>query len=311
VFKKLFGKSRGPTTPQKMPKISSTIEGVIIGSIGAHAIPTMPAAAQRAFQISTDPSAEARDFVEVIESDESLAARVIKIANSVFFDRGKRSTTIEDSVNVIGINELRCLLNASTLSEVFPSSNPARAQFWINDIATALISRQLARRYLPGKEDIAFLSGLMHDLGKLLLVQRLTQDYAKVIEQVQSSGEEFCRAEERIFPFVHTEVGQLIGERWRFSDEVVEVLRQHHDPFPTTRPTHPRLPQLIRCADHIAHVHGFGHPRGFGKFQHRHEEALPQVWEFLGVEAGEARGLLSELKKTVELELDLYAGKKI
>lgn len=310
MFKKLFGKERGPAAPAKLPRISSAIEGAILGSVGAQSIPTMPAAAQRAFQLSTDPSAEARDFVEVIESDESLAARVIKIANSVFFDRGKRSTTIEDSVTVIGINELRCLLNASTLSEVFPSPHPSRAQFWINDIATALISRQLARRYLPGKEDIAFLAGLMHDLGKLLLIQRLPQDYGKVLEQIQATGEEFCKAEEKLFPFTHPEVGQLIGERWRFSEELLEVLRWHHDPFPATHPARPSLPQLIQCADHIAHAHGFGLPRGYGKFQHRCQESLPEVWEFLKVDASESRGLLQELKKAVELELDLYMGKK-
>ena len=63
----------------------------------------MPGAAQKAFQLATDPNAEARDFIEVIESDEALSARVIKIANSVYFDRGNKSATIEASVTVIGI----------------------------------------------------------------------------------------------------------------------------------------------------------------------------------------------------------------
>jgi HD-like signal output (HDOD) protein len=312
VFKKLLGKVRsGPVAPQRVAKLASAVEGAILGVVGAHSIPTMPAAAQRAFQLSTDPAAEARDFVDVIESDEALSARVLKIANSVFFDRGNKATTIEDSVTVIGINELRCLLNASTLSDVFPSTHPARAQFWINDIATGLIAKQLSHRALPGRGDIAFLAGLMHDLGKLLLIQRVYPEYGKVIDSIQSSGEDFCRAEERIFPFTHTEVGQLIGERWRFTDEIISVMRGHHDPFPDAPPQVPELPQLIRCADHIAHALGFGHPRGFGRFQQRHEETLPEVWRYLHIEHGETRAILAQMKKTVELEIDLYSGKKV
>ncbi|NDC37347.1 MAG: HDOD domain-containing protein, partial [Proteobacteria bacterium] len=129
--------------------------------------------------------------------------------------------------------------------------------------------------------------------------------------QIQTTGEEFCKAEERFFPFTHPEVGQLIGERWRFTEELLEVLRWHHDPFPTTLPARITLPQLVKCADHIAHVHGFGHPRGFAKFQHRCEDSLPGILEFLRIDPSEGRPLLQDLKKTVELELDLYAGKKL
>ena len=285
------------------------MEGAILGIVGARSIPTMPAAAQRAFQLSTDPNAEARDFVEVIESDESLSARVLKIANSVFFDRGKKSTTIEESVLVIGINELRCLLNATTLTDIFPSSHPARTQFWINDIATALISRQLAQRFLPGKEDLAFLAGLTHDLGKLLLVQRASQEYAKVLERVQETGEDFCKAEESVFPFTHTEAGQLIGERWKFSEELLAVLRGHHDPFQPPKPSAPALPQVVKAADRIAHALAFGHPKGFTKFQRSCEDSLNEVWTAFGMAPESARETLAQLKRMVETEIDLVPNK--
>lgn len=107
----------------------------------------------------------------MIEVDEALAARVIKIANSVFFDRGNKSSSIEEAVLVIGLNELRNLLNANALSDIF-RVGVAREQLWAHDVAVALTSKQLAQRILPHQADSAFLAGLMHDIGKLLLLQR-------------------------------------------------------------------------------------------------------------------------------------------
>ena len=309
-LKNLFGKKKEAPVESAPSKLSSSIEESILGVVGARSIPPMPGAAQKAFQLSTDPNAEARDFVAVIESDESLSARVVKIANSVYFDRGNHPETIEESVLVIGINELRCLLNAATMSEIFPSSHPARAQLWINDIATALISRQLAQRFLPGKEDLAFLAGLMHDLGKLLLLQRVAPDYTKVLTKIQECGCDFCTAEEALFPFTHTEVGQLIADRWHFAPDVIAVIRGHHQKLPAQKMEAPPLPFLVECADRIAHVLAFGHPRGFAKFQRACEEKLDEVWIFLGIEPAESREMIAQLKKSVELELDLYAGKK-
>ena len=153
MFGKLFSRNKDKAGRDKAPGLAPATARSVLTVVGSQAIPAMPSAAQKAFQLSIDPSAEARDFIQVIESDEGLSARVIKIANSVYFDRGRVNETIEDCVLVIGINELRSLLNATTLSEIFPSRHPARSQLWANDIATALISRSLAGRICPGKED--------------------------------------------------------------------------------------------------------------------------------------------------------------
>jgi len=146
MFGKLFGR-QDKSAVENTPGLAAPVAEAILNTVGARSISTMPGAAQKAFQLATDPSAEARDFVEVIESDEALSARVLKISNSVYFDRGKPTNTIEEAVLLIGMNELRCLLNATTLSEIFPSRASARTQLWSNDIATALISRHLGAAF--------------------------------------------------------------------------------------------------------------------------------------------------------------------
>ena len=253
---------------------------------------------------------QARDFIEVIESDEALSARVIKIANSVFFDRGTPSKTIEESVNVIGINELRCLLGATTLSEIFPSKFAARSLLWANDIATALIARTLGAQLAPGKEDLLFLGGLMHDIGKLVLLQRRSEDYHLILNSIENEDIDFCTAESRLFAFDHTEVGLLVGERWRFSPELNQMIRQHHDSWESLVSSGVSLAAIIKGADTIAHALALGHGRSLGRIQRAAELALDNTWSALGLAESDRPTLLSSAQRTFESEYDLYLGNR-
>jgi putative nucleotidyltransferase with HDIG domain len=308
MFGSLFGKKK--RAPQlKAKKLSTATAESILSVVGSRSIPLMPGAAQKAFQLSTDPKAEARDFVEVIESDEGLAARIIKIANSVFFERGTQAKTIDQAVTVIGINELRSLLSATTLSEIFPSNHPLRAQFWANDVAVGLIARRIAERSLPAKKEVAFLAGLMHDVGKLLLIQRATEQYGKAVALVEQEGRPFHEAEGELFAFDHTEVGQLIGERWNFTPDLIDVIRHHHEPIADATAGELTLPQVIQLADLLAHALGLGHTPKFIRLKNKSLEQVDQILLLLGIPPTEKKSFLSSLQQTFDSEFDLYKGK--
>lgn len=305
----MFGFSLGGKKKNQITSVNSLSPGItsaifnVIG--GPRSIAPMPQSAQRAFQLSTDPSSELNDFIEIIEADEALSARVIKIANSVYFDRGTPSSTVEHSVTVIGINELRCLLNANSLVEIFPSRHPARPQLWSNDIATALISRDLAKRIIPGKESVAFLAGLMHDVGKLLLVQRAAEMYSKVLQLVVA-GTPFPEAEAEIFVFDHTEVGQLIAEKWNFPKEILAVIRNHHQEWPSDSALESQLTAIVKAADIFAHALGIGHPKNFNRVQVGFQSIIDQAWEAMHVAKDTREGQLQDFRRMYELERDLY-----
>lgn len=310
MLRKLLG-IRSQKTPRAAPVLSDGIKDSILNVIGNKGIPTMPGSAQKAFKLSIDPNAEARDFIEVIESDEALSARVIKIANSVFFDRGKSSKTIEEAVLVIGINELRSLLSSTSLSELFPSKDNLRACIWAHDVASALIAKTLAGRICPDNAEMAFLSGLMHDIGKLLLIQRVPGDYNKAIKMLSSEGMDFCSAEEQVFAFTHTEVGLLIAEKWNFGQELKEVVQTHHQSWDWIKGNcqNWQLIHIVKAASIFAHALGLGHPREFNRIKTRNLELCSEALTHLGIPLEEEKALLATFHRLFETEFDLYSGK--
>ena len=285
-------------------KLTSGVSDQILSVVGARGIPPMPGNAQKAFSLAVNPKAEARDFIDLIKSDESISARILRVSNSVYFDRGKKSTSIEDAVGVIGLNELRSLLNASSLTALFPSSHPARTLAWNNDIATALFSKFLADRFLPDASSSAFLAGLMHDIGKLLLIQRSTEEYTKIIRRVETEGIQFHIAESEVFPFDHTEAGLLVAERWSFTDDLKAVIRNHHLPFGTLSES--GLVGIVKAADILSYTLGVVGNASFNRLRSALEEKLPEVWGFLEISEADGKELCKQLKRAFESEADLY-----
>lgn len=307
---KLFGSgNKKPAATSQT--LSPGIKDAIFAVVGNKSIPPMPGAAQKAFKLSTDPNAEARDFIDIIESDEALSARVIKIANSVFFDRGHQSKTIEESVTVIGINELRCLLSSTSLAEIFPSNNPGRQSMWAHDVATGLISKAISARLGPLDADLAFLCGLMHDIGKLLLMQRASENYSKVFKMVEENGEDFCRAEEKVFMFTHNDVGQLIAEKWNFSPELADAIASHHQEWDLIKANSAnwQLVYTIKAASIFAHALGLGHTKNLARLKNKNAELAHEAFERLGIPESEQKTQLANFARTFETEFELYSGK--
>ncbi len=305
MLRKIFGAKREATTQKGgLVPLPDGLRQSILGSLGSQAIPSMPKASHQAFQLATNPNADARDYIEVLEADEGLSARVLKIANSVFYDRGGGSKTIEQAVTVIGTSELKGLLNASALAGIFPVKHPLRAQFWAHNIASALTARQLARQIIPSQTDQAFLGGMMHDIGKLLLLQQHTDLYERIYRRGLIEGFESVTSEEDEYPFNHTHVGQAIGERWNFSPELISVIRSHHDRWADLEPK--SIVGIVKTASIISHVLGLGAGRDAFALKRTYEPKLAEAFEFLGVPSVSQAQVMRDAELSFNSEFELY-----
>lgn len=307
VFSRSGGKKEGDDWVRTTRATADRIRNIL----GVKQLETMPVQAARAFQLASDPRSTASDFVSVIESDEVLSSRVIRVANSVYFFRGTPANDIEKAVAAIGLNELRCLLCATMLKSLLQGTHPAREQVWANAIAVGICSRNLAKFTQHIAEGEAFLCGLVHDVGKLVMIRRSGTEYEKAVRLAASGEKTFVEAEEEVYQTNHIEVGKWVAELWNFPLPVIKAIAGHHDPLPVIKPgsTHKvTLAQLVRAADTIAHSRGIGHPSYFKGFQRRAQEELSAVYQLLGISTGTAEQFIQSFEKQFEDEFGLYQG---
>ncbi len=304
-FGKLLSKPGGTPDKERVLRRTSPATAERIKNIlGIRELEMMPAQAARAFELSSDPQAKADDFVHVIESDEALSARVIRVANSVYFFRGNAANDIEKAVANIGLDELRGLLSATMLRSLLNTASSVREQLWGNSVATAIASRLLARSTTHLSTSEAFLAGLLHDVGKLVMIRRGGNRYDKVLQIVAGGEKNFIEAEEVVFEVNHVEVGKYVAEEWHFPARIIETIALHHEPIPEE--SRPSLPTLVHTADLISHANLLGHApplRSFGK--HSRQAVLPLLGRFSLSEESYV-GFCEDLQAQYEKELALY-----
>ncbi|MCB0328868.1 MAG: HDOD domain-containing protein [Bdellovibrionales bacterium] len=299
MWNKLFGGKKKEEEKLALPSLPAGFKQTISNSLGSKAIPVLPDSAQRIFMVVTDPDSQALDFVAAIEGDEGLSSKIIKIANSVYYDRGNGSQSVVEAVATIGTNELRNILGASTLSALFPSTHPLRDQLWEHNVAVAVFSRELAARKAAGRENEAFLGGLLHDVGKLLLLEINSTQYEMILKKAGRNGS-FTAEEEEVYPFNHCELGQFIGELWNFSDELKMVMRLHHDPLEDLQRA--SLPLIVKAADLIAHKLRIGFPSGLTTLQNNASLKVFEALEKLEISSDGARNLIKDFGKLFDEE---------
>lgn len=276
--------------------------------LGMRSIESMPAQAARAFQLASDPKAGTTEFVEILEQDEALSARIVRVANSVYFYRGTQVVDIGQAVAAIGLSELRCLISASMLKSLLQGKDKVRTQLWANSVGTALAARMIAPRMMGIDEGEAFLCGLLHDVGKLVMIRAESERYQTALARVNEETD-IILAEESVYELNHVDVGSWISDIWNFPDCVRNTVLTHHNPWPedfTKISDADRIPYLIKAADTISHACGLGHQNAFSALKQRAKAELMYAQQYIGFEDDSFKNLIEQFEKRFPEEFDLY-----
>lgn len=300
----MFWKKKKPRVTKV--SLSPAIRDNIHKLLGSKGLPAMPRQAQKAFELSIKSQVEPKDFIEIIESDEGLTARVLKIANSAFFGRKEKCETIKEAVVIIGGQELKNLLCANALTELFPSSHPLRTKLWQHDIAVGIATRLIAQRNNPRVAGNAFIVGLMHDIGKLLLLQRYSNDYEKIFNNLEIDSKNLTQAEEDLFLCNHCELGQVLGEKWNFSEELIDCIAYHHQTWENLELQNRPLIKYVKAADILVHYSGIVDFPKKSFLKTIAETELDNCLKTLSLSKTQGENLIKEIDQTFRLEEELY-----
>lgn len=256
-------------------------------------LPSLPQVVEQVIRITKDPESTARELNEVICQDQVLTARVLRLANSAYYGFARRITTVIEAIIILGFNTIRNLvLTASVhdlLSKEVPGYQLGKGELWYHSIACAMTARMLARQVGFPDSDQAYIAGLLHDLGKVVLSIYVKDTYREIIEKLQKEQISFSQAEQQILGFTHAEVGARIAEKWNFPPSLVEAIAYHHQP--DSARVNPQLTAIIHIADAICLTMGIG-LGGDGLCY----PLCPKAFQLLGLESTIIEELMEKLK---------------
>lgn len=229
----------------------------IISTIGD--LPATPAIIASLMSLTSNVNSDIEKITKNLLADQSLTARVLKLANSSFYGRAKAVATLQEAIILLGFNTLRSLVLATSTHRMYQNgqSDDVQDKLWEHSLATAIASRMLAKKCGFDHSEEAFIAGLLHDIGKLVLTQKISDDYKEIIEKVEAEHTKFIDAEDEKFGFNHTDVALLLLHKWSFPAEIVNAVYEHHDPKKTDDGSMP-LSFLLNLGNMMAKKLGVG-----------------------------------------------------
>ena len=215
--------------------------------------PSFPAVVMELLQYTVREDACAEGAERIIKKDPALTAEILKIANSPLYGKGKISN-LRHALTFLGLNTLKYLAITIAVTGVFSKMEMLAdetgfdfTEFWSHSLRIASISQQIAQKINYQDPEEAFIAGLLHDLGRLILVQNYPKKYSEIVESVSKAKiKSFEKAEEEILGVTHTEVGAKLLDFWNLPSAFVEVAQYHHLSLSELKTT---LVQIV----HIAH----------------------------------------------------------
>jgi len=216
-------------------------------------LPPMPQIAHKARAIMSNPSSSFKDLAIVLVTDQVIASRVLKLANSAYFGLSGKVSSIQYASVVLGqktLAELITVAAASTLMDQALKGYGLKAgELWKHSLAVAYGSRFIARNINSRLEDDAFSAGLIHDVGKLVLDSYIFEK-KQVFDRLIGDGQEtFLRAEKQTLGFDHAEIASEVCDQWNMPENLAGAIRHHHDP---SRSQGNELAYIVYLADVLA-----------------------------------------------------------
>jgi len=211
----------------------------------------LPTSIGRILRATDDPDVTANTLSELIGLDQALSAKILQMANSATLGYGPPCSLLSEAVMRLGFQRIRTIVlavgAASPLTRGLNGYRLGGGQLWTHSVATATAAEWLSKALNYPNPEEAYVAGLLHDIGKLLLDQFVLLDYKQILYSVQIQKKSLCEAEEELIGINHAKVGSLMAQKWRFPEILVEAIYCHHTP--SLAFDQPKLAAIINVAN--------------------------------------------------------------
>ena len=231
---------------------------------GIRNLPTLPIVIARLTRLLADPETSVKQVTEVLAEDQALTAKILKLANSAYYGFPGQIASVDHAVVMLGFGGVRDVALSASVIDLFRFSPKhaeelgarfAAPRFWEHSIAVGVATRMLARgRNLADPEE-AFVAGLLHDIGKLIMVEHLADEFLEILRDCQRRGRPFVAAEADR-EISHAALGRLLIDEWKLPERISGPVGFHHR-LRVRRPT-AGVTAAVQFADIFARARGVG-----------------------------------------------------
>lgn len=202
---------------------------------GVAGLVSLPEVVVRINALVDDPKSSAEDIGRAVQQDPALTARMLKLANSAMFGMQRQVDTVSRAVAVLGTRQVRDLtlgLAAARAFDGIPNSLVSMGSFWHHSVLAAICGRLVAQECPRARPDSAFVAGLLHDVGQLVLFNKMPeQSRDALLMTIDLPGEpDLHVCEKHLLGFDHADVGGALARHWRLPQSLQECIEFHHDP---------------------------------------------------------------------------------
>jgi putative nucleotidyltransferase with HDIG domain len=264
-------------------------------------LPTLPSVVARVSEIIDSPNASAADINKVIRQDVALSARILKLVNSSFYGFPRRISSITHAVVILGFNTVRNVALSAFVLDAFGAKDLpfGHREFWIHSLGVGVAANALARNRGVSEAEDAFIAGLLHDVGKIVLHQFAREQFAAALREVKERDCLLFDAEVEVIGMTHAEVGSMLLDAWHLPPRLVETIAYHHDP--DKAPQASDLASVIHLADIFTRALLVGNGGDA-----RIPTASRQAWSRLKLELGQVGELFGEIARDIR-KVDAFA----
>lgn len=217
------------------------------------AFPILPVTVVRIMEVTSNPESSANDLMQALLPDQSLCMTVLKLANSVLFGRPQRVDSLITAIMVLGFKEVQSIALIKAIVNSFRdlqlNNRALLEQFWEHSFVTAMAAKHIAHdlRFSP---NAFFMAGLIHDIGKLVMLLTFGAEYDPALWMIPYSTTERLQTEQTQFGFHHAAVGGMLLQQWHFPANLLAAVAYHHQPAEAS--AEQQCAQVIELADLLA-----------------------------------------------------------